>query len=438
MSDNISVNDFSRTDLLLMKTVYRMRCLTVSQAWRCSYKKVMSFEDFFRQKLLPMYSRYHVITIENFNNSEYVIFLTDLGVDILRRGMGLPPVIVNQATGHHTRPLLSAGEIKLHPRLIEHQSALNDFVLAFRDNYKLSKYPEKLQYFDEKYVSQYTFIRPDGMIRLGVLDLFLEQDMATENRKQLEEKWNKYRRFLTANRSEYEHRKIIVLFIVKCDVEQLEARKELIRHTASTVFVEMLSDNFDVYVGTKQEILMACFQKILPIHFGNYDAAPNLLDPLKRQGFTISSGKKLNVVVGGSMCGYYIRRLTKDGKIVQIDGTAQEFMCDEYFHSPMSVLSKADYARRTSSDFRIKFRRDINYLIVTDNAYQTWRDLKSACTFPLRNVLLTTPARLRTLPINEAIFTLDAAGSVNHFVSEAFQYTNYEGDVTKLYIDGKI
>lgn len=74
------------------------------------------------------------------------------------------------------------------PRLINHQLELNQFVIEF--NAKHSADPNLMphKYYNEKFVSKYKFIRPDGMISIGDIDFFLEMDMGTENKKQLIDK----------------------------------------------------------------------------------------------------------------------------------------------------------------------------------------------------------------------------------------------------------
>lgn len=411
----------TKTDLQLLLKLYKLRCLTLSQSWRVTYKSSgMTFKTFFKNKIRKFCSEYKIITIQNNNNSEFCIQLTKKGIEVMRKKLKIPKKIYNKELNLYSDPLLSIKDVRIMSRLFPHQTALNEFVINFEELYPKLKYPQSFRYFDEKYVSQYSFIRPDGLIRIGNLDLFLEQDMGTESRKQLNDKWNKYRRFLNIRNSS---QKIVVLFIVTCDKE--EQRKQLIRTTASQVFTKMLDDNFDVYIGNRTETLLTVFKKILPIHFKRYSVKTSVVLPLKKHGYSISNARSLNVIFGGSAYGYYARIIRDKGVLIS-NGTAQEWLVDEYSYHPMSVLSKIDYATRTSADFKIRYKRGIKYLVICSSFEDIFEDLKAACSFPLKNVCFTTPERLNTMDIHKALCTIQEDGTVEHFISTAFRGVQFE------------
>lgn len=414
----------SKADIQLFLRLYRHRCLTLAQAWRISYKPLnYTFRKFFQEIIRKYASELHYITIQNYGDSDYSIQLTRAGLEAMRTALKIPKKVKNPETNIIKDPLLPIADVRIMPRLIPHQTSLNEFVLNFEEVYNRNNFPEKYRYFDEKYVSQYDLIRPDGLIRIGNLDLFLEQDMGTESRSQLSEKWNRYRRWLNVKKG---HQRVVVLFIVKCEKEN--ERKQLIRTTSSQVFTRLLDDNFDIYVGNIGEIMNTTFRKILPLYFSSYSVKETVIKPLRKHGFSISNARSLNVLFGGSAYGYYARKLSGEGVKIE-NGTAQEWLVDEYWNRPMSVLSKIDFAARTSSDFQLRYKRGIKYLVICKDLKEMYADLKAACTFPLKSVCFTTPARLYAMPLYEAICTISENGDVEHFLTTGFASKSFEYNI---------
>ena len=416
----------SKADIQLFLRLYRHRCLTLAQAWKISYKPLgYTFRDFFQKVIRKFSMELHYITIQNYGNSDYSIQLTRAGLEAMRTALRIPKKVKDPETSIVKDPLLPIADVRIMPRLIPHQTSLNEFVLNFEDVYNRNNFPEKYRYFDEKYVSQYDLIRPDGLIRIGSLDLFLEQDMGTESRAQLSEKWNRYRRWLNIKKG---HQRVVVLFIVKCEKEN--DRKQLIRTTASQVFTRLLDDNFDIYIGNIGEIMNAVFRKVLPLYFNTYSVKETVIKPLRKHGYSISNARSLNVIFGGSAYGFYARKLSGDGVKIE-NGVAQEWLVDEYWNSPMSVLSKIDFAARTSSDFQLKYKRGIRYLVICNDLKEIYKDMKAACTFPLKSVCFTTPARLYAMPLYEAICTISETGDVEHFLTTGFASKSFEYNIVE-------
>lgn len=420
------VQKLNRLDLLMLRTVYEMRCLSAKQAWQYFYKRHnITFDVFYNARVIPL-SNLKVLEIKTSNSGVLTLFLTGEGIEIVRSYFRLPSEIYDKGLRKTVSNKQTAATLDLNPRLIDHQVNLNEFVLKFKQLAK-NLYPnERFNYYDEKFTSRYSIVRPDGLLSIGNLDLFLEMDMGTESKKQLDDKWNKYRRFLNNNEFELSERKLIVLFIVNCD--KIESRKNLIRSSAEEVFTSLLKDNFEIYIGKETELLNAVFKKILPIYFSNYKFESILMKNLfkEKHGFSVVRGNKLKINLQGSSYGYYVRRLDENRQIISKSGVAQEFLVDEYIYSPMSVIGKIYFAERTSAQFNLVYKRKINYLVVVSDEQTLFEHLKCLNLFHANNVFFTTPKRLGERPFHEALFKLDSNGNLFKCTDETYQKLELE------------
>lgn len=429
MTKEMIIKNLNKLDFLALRMIYEMRCLSVKQIWEHFYKKHnISYEDFYNARIIPL-SNLKVIDIKTSNSGIYVVFLTTLGVEMVKNYFSLPSEIYDDGLKKNVSGIQSAETLDMNQRLIDHQIALNEYVLKFKYLSKRQYPNESFKYFDEKFTSRYSIIRPDGIITVGNLDLFLEMDMGTESKKQLDDKWNKYRRFLNNNLAEFNGRKIIVLFIVKC--EKIEARKNLVRSSAEEVFTSLLKDNFEVYIGSEQELLNTVFKKILPIYYSDYTFENLLMKKLlkEKHGFSAVRGNKLKVNLQGSSYGYYIRKLDKDRHIIRQDNTIQEFLVDEYIYSPLSVIGKIYFAERTSTQFNLIYKRKINYLVVVSDIKTLYEHLKCLKMFNTTMVFFTTPERLKTMDFNEAIFRIDKTGNIFHCNDYSYKTMVFEKNI---------
>lgn len=429
MTKEMIIKKLNKLDFLALRTVYEMRCLSVKQIWEHFYKKHnINYEDFYNARIIPL-SNLKVIDIKTSNSGVCVVFLTTLGVEIVRNYFGLPSEIYDDGLKKNVSGVQSAKTLDMNQRLIDHQITLNEYVLKFKHLSKRQYPNESFKYFDEKFTSRYSIIRPDGIITVGNLDLFLEMDMGTESKKQLDDKWNRYRRFLNNNSTEFSGRKIIVLFIVKC--EKIEARKNLVRSSAEEVFTSLLKDNFEIYIGSEQELLNAVFKKILPIYYSDYTFENLLMKKLlkEKHGFSAVRGNKLKVNLQGSSYGYYIRKLDKNRHIVRQDNTIQEFLVDEYIYSPLSVIGKIYFAERTSTQFNLIYKRKINYLVVVSDIKTLYEHLKCLKMFSTPMVFFTTPERLKAMDFNEAIFRIDKSGNIFHCSDYGYKTMVFEKNI---------
>lgn len=420
-------NSLKQQDLFMLHKIYQLRCLTLEQAWSLFYKPShVPFGDFMRRRIIPLVKLKCIFLISN--KKTYAIFLTNLGIHVLHTRINLTMTIYDAKNKKIENRINTQSDLELLPKFLNHQCALNQFVLDFDQRFKAERPDDEYQYYDEKYVSIYRFIRPDGLLSFGDIDFFIEQDMNTESRRQLEEKWNRYRTSYSNGELRFSKRKIIILFIIDCPIQVLKSRKRLVKETVMKTFIDEFDDNVDLYVGTRHELLNAIFQKILPLAENSYFFDKAVMDEIitKKHGYTATQGDKLRKVFYQASYGYYIRKINSKNKIIKVKGKVQEFLFDENLFSPLSILNKIQYFDKNVKMFEINYQREINYLILVNNVEQLFDDLISCNLLGTPKVYYTTVARLQTLPFAQAVFFIDANGQVFRFSDDSFFNLIYE------------
>lgn len=414
----------NQKDFFVLYNIYLFRCLTIRQIYKNYYiDEISSFEKFYDDKLKQLLELEVVEKVE-FNFDNHALFLTSIGIEIVRHQFDLPTNIVDPKKKVIKRGYYRAGELKMFPRLINHQVHLNQFVIDFK---KLAdKKNLKWKYFDEKYVSQYVNIRPDGLIQLLDTDFFLEMDMSTESQVQLTNKWEHYRSFLNSREYTYKDKSIVVLFIID-NTNNIEKRKDLIRLTASEVLLDIFDSDFDLYIGTKEELLTLLFTKLIPnVQQSNWRQEAILDIIHKNHQFSIANGEKFRKLLCNTQYAYYMRRINENNNIVVDNGKIQEYLFDEYFFRPLSVLKKIAYLQRNSSCFKHHLGRNIEYIVLVEDEEIMYYDLKIVDLIGIKNVYFTTIDRLEKRPFYEALFQYDSLGNVHHFTNNGLKERVFE------------
>lgn len=417
-------NSLSQIDLKVLESIYLFRCLTIRQVYRNFYTDIIdSFETFQSTKLKELIE-YEVVELQEFNRGNYALFLTSTGVEVVRYTFDLPTNIIDDKNKVVKRGYYRAGELKMLPRLINHQVHLNQFVLEFK------KYADKRnikwKHYGEKYVSQYVNIRPDGLIQFLDMDFFLEMDMNTESMKQLIEKWQNYRNFLTSREFRYNEKKIVVLFIIE-NATNIEKRKDLVRRSCSDILLDIFDSEFDIYIGTKDELMKLVFENLIPNALNSNWKQQEIKSILWQQfGFGATNGIKYKEQLNGSEYGYYICKMNKEGLVVRENGQLQEYLFDDYFFRPLSVLKKIAYLQRNSSMFKARNGRDISYIVLTEDENVMYHDLDIVDLVGVKNVYFTTLKRLENLPLHEALYEYDSLGNIHHFANSGLNKRIFE------------
>ncbi|MEI3912095.1 MULTISPECIES: replication-relaxation family protein [Bacillus] len=422
--------ELKNQDLDFLYNVYLLRCLTIRQAYKYFFSDTIdSFELFMETKFLDLIEL-EVIDCVEFNLTNQAVFLTSQGVEIVRYQFDLPTDILDPKRKIIKRGYYRAGELKMNPRLINHQIHLNQFVLDFKE--KTQESDIKWRYFDEKYVSQYKNIRPDGLIQIFDTDFFLEMDMATESKKQLKEKWNHYRSFLQSSEYYYKDKdkKIIVLFLID-NTEKVESRKDLVRFTAVDSLLDGFDNEFELYIGTTKELLELMCNKLIPnLQHSNWRQEEVLRIIHEKHGFHFSNGEKLRKALHDTDYGFYIRKIKQDNNLLIENGRVQEFLFDDYTSQPLSILKKIAYHERNIASFHRRFGREIGYLILVKNEVEAFHDLEIANDLVgIKNIYFTTLERLNSKPLHEAVYQYDSLGNIHHFSNSGFQERVYESSL---------
>lgn len=418
------IKQLERADIQLLHRLYLFRCLTIRQAYRelyhLKYDSLLAFEE----ERLASLIEFGVVDKVEFNLDNHALFLTTIGVDIVRQAVQLPTEIFNSDLKTFKRGYYRAGELRLNPRLVNHQVHLNQFVLEFM---ALAKdYGYKWNYYDEKHVSQYFTIRPDGLIQIYDTDYFVEMDMGTESKVQLTDKWHHYRDFFRSQEYREKEKKIVVLFITE-NVKKMESRKDSVRYTATQALMDVFGEGFDMHIGSKAEVLQLLFEQLIPDMVQQNDNKAKTLRLLQQyHEFSIAPGERLKPLLSDTSYEYYMRRLNEDGGIRTIFGRVQEFLVDDYTSQPLSVLNKLTYHKRNANSFRLKMGRSIPYIVVGATEREIYHDLHVTDITGLENIFFTTIERLEKKHFHEALFQMDGQGNVYHFKNAGLAERVYE------------
>lgn len=417
----------SQRDVGMLKSIYQFRCLNELQLYQLHFEEVSPIDEELSKEMVK--SRIEeLLTLDLIKRVEYlggerVYFLTPSGIEIIRHFMDLPTSIYDAKKKVVKRGYYRASELDIYPKNINHQVHLNQFVVDFG---KLDS-NANWKYFDEKHVSQYTNIRPDGMLSILDTDFFLEMDMATESKKQLYEKWEHYRNFLISREYAYREKRIVVLFIVD-GTDRIKERISTIKYTIYERLLDVLDAEFEVYVGTSEELLSLLKNRLIPACRNEDPYTAKISKVLQeKHGFSLSDGDLLRTIFQGTKYGLYMRKLNEENNLLVEEGRVQEFLVDDYFFEPTTIVAKVAYMDKNNSYFKSRFNREIAYLIVGKNEDQMYKDLRMVDLIGLKNIFFSTYQRLREKPFHEAVFQFDLLGNLHHFENNGLEERSFEG-----------
>ena len=419
-------NLLDKKDLEVLHNIYLLRCLTVSQIYLNYYQKDYTGVQDFRNKKLHELLETGAIEEILFSADNSAIFLTRLGIDVVVSEFKIPINIVNE-NGQVSRGYHRAHELKLQPKNIPHQVHLNQFMIDFKTIYQYKNLTIPWEYYDEKYLSQYRKIRPDGMIRMLDVDLFLEMDMSTESKAQLTEKWKNYKWFLNSA----EHRndqKVIVLFIIE-NTDLIENRKNLIKLTAGDIVLDDIDDTFEIIVGTKEELLTIVFNQLIPdIKKTNYRKA-NIVNLLtSRYGFNVSDASILQKKLGNQDYGFFVRKLDESNNLLVEYNRIQGFLVDYCYRDSLSTIAKISYLDSNLAEFNYYYKWKPSYIIITDDLEHLYQDLKLFKLDRLNNIYYTTISDLQSNIFPHALYQFDYNGELYTFEDSGLIKRKYLDD----------
>lgn len=404
----------SDEDCTCLELIARMRCLTESLAHRYVYSMNASKATLTKDRIKALCEAQLLEQVE-YGKGEPALFLTTLGVQAvrsiprMRHSMDVPSMEVK-----------SAYDLKLKRQSINHQMCLNEFVLGL---FARMSEREGFTYLDAKYMPPCSQgMMPDAMIDAGTRLFLLEMDMGNERTPHLELKWNNYRAFL-ANPEDFYYGKAVTMVFVLGGVTVVSQRKNTVISSLSRLLIDRIGPAFEVYAETPARLWDLLPERLTDARrsAAPYQEAMAILQ--SRHGFMSAEASFL----GGTLSyDAYIRKLTPQNKIVVQNGRPQEFLVDIWEDNRLSVLHSILYFQSSVLELWSRFKRDISYLVVAPD--EKWLDtmLLQGRARGAKGVYFTTSERLKKRAFPEALFQIDEAGALYHFLEPSLMEREYE------------
>lgn len=419
----------NKNEVQILKYIYDHRCLTFQQIKDLMLennqeKNVASKKEKEIKRKIKKLIKYDTIEKEDHFVGE-IYFLTTIGVNILRNAFDLPTNVFDRKNRVIRRGYYRAGELRIRDRYVNHQHSLNDFIIGFKNlNHDIY-----WKYYDEKHISAFKGIRPDGLLNVLDIDFFIEIDMNTESSNQLYEKWENYRRFLSSKEYTFNERKIIVLFVIE-NTKNPNIRIELVKHTIGERIMDKIDNNFEIYVDTKENLLELVDEKIRVSKGIMKDNTDEIFKSFAMHGFSVAYGELLSNYTGGTIFDLYARKIDENNNVIIEDGKVQEYVVDDYINKPFSVMKKIAFLSRVNTYFYSNFNRELSYIVVVESEEEIFRDLQLLDLIGIQNVYFTTINRLQMKThFKNALFEVDGFGNVYTFKDNALDFRQFEKEL---------
>lgn len=413
----------TEADKEALRSLYLFRCLDEPLLHDMCYEPEGRSRDYVMRRVRN-FIKHEIVERVKYGGEYPALFLKTAGIKLLSEYVRLPEDVYHQQGKKTLLGVYSANDLKLDVKMINHQLFLNRFVATFKRRAAEINLP--WLYFDEKYLSHYVSIRPDGMIRIGSLDLFLEMDMGTETFQFLARKWNNYRRFVSSDEYFQREQNIKVLFIIGNMVNP-KLRSRRVKTTIINNILDVIDNDFDFFVSDQEDLVNVVFNLLLSSSPHYSKRIPELKSLLQSQyGFHVSPGELLKEAVDRNIFDLYIRKINEQQKIVVIDGSTQEFVVDFYHNAPLSVIRKITYMDRINSYFKNHMKRNLKYIVILEDEVAFHKDLKAFGIPVVENIYFTTERRLSNMQFYEALFQFDQMGNVFHFSGDSLNLKVFE------------
>lgn len=398
--------ELTAADIAALRSVYQHRCLNEELLQKYFYADMDP--TFALYRLRWFYQNGLVDFTEYSTNAcadpQAAVHLTNRGIRMLRAAGGGDAVAFSR---NGVNPYdLTAGKLKMTDRLLNHQMHLNALSLEIEQRCGL---PQTF-YKDCKFARNFTYAQPDGVFELPDhdFDLFLEMDMAHERVAALKKKWEHYRNY-RASRDSYIHRpkRTIVLFATENIRRCVEFRRQKVIESLFKTIQDLLGDDVDCYIGPSSKMANVAEHLIpgrKPASGCGCGCEADMFQSVKM--FFQESGAQFT-------CPAILKELTHN-TYIYMHTPAYSFFVEDYTLQPMSALKKAATHQHVLSILRGKFQ-PTPLLLIAPSEDAVVYDLKGADCFGLKNVFFTTLARLKSRPIQDALFVFDKLGARYHF-----------------------
>lgn len=420
-----TVKSMNPTDKSFLSAIYSHRCLNEELAYQFFYKKVNAIREYTLKRIRWMTNKGLIEPIE-YGGEFPALFLTMLGIETYRYICDIPKEAFDFESGKMKKTLKSAYELKMQTGVLRHQMELNRFELMFEARAN-GAFP--IRYEDEKFMRMSMAIRPDGMIQLQDLDLFLEMDMATETSSALLSKWNHYQEYLHTNGVRDAKRKIVVLFILN-NVKNPERRRNTVLATIKKGLLDQVNQYFEIHIGTITELMDIVFARYLPTstEYQHNEAVLQSKVHAMHQ-YIYAQPSFMESVIPEYRYSAYIRKLNHEKKVLIQDGKMQEFLLFSYIGKPLSTLAMIAFRNRDRGRMIRAYHRPIPYLIIVEDERSFFYDLCLISDFDLQDVFFTTESRLKEKTFPEALFQYEKNGNLFHFKNFSFTVREFETNV---------
>lgn len=415
----------SETDKAVLQAIYTHRCLTENLIHRFFYEKSGIPQEVSASRIRWLKQK-GLIEPMDYGGDFPALFLTTLGIETYRFLFDLPVEVFDPEVGKFKNALRIASDLKMKTNNLKHQMALNEFQLRF-DERVAGRFAYTYQ--DEKFIRMSYAIRPDGLIQMSNVDLFIEIDMATEKHKVLLSKWDHYREFLRSSSYRCKGKKIIMLFALH-NVKYIEQRRNVVLSSLQLGLLDTLDSCFEVYIDSPENLLDIVFRNFAPIkelYMKDLERISNMIQ--KKHGFIFSSSAFMEKIAEKNSYWAYIKKLDKEKHILIQDGRPQEFLFDSYCDRPLSILNQMLNHGNISITITKQFGRKIPYLIMVQDEKSIFQDLVVVNKFDLPNIYFTTEERMNTKTLPEALFQLDIDGNLFHFSDFSLTTRKFEANV---------
>ena len=222
-------------DCSVLSAIYRHRCLNAPLLCQYFYMQANADMEYIQMRIQCLVMKRLLEEVEC-GTGYPVLFLTTLGIETVK-----VLAIKEKTIGPMTK---SAYDLKMSPKNIPHQMALNKFVLEINARVKDS---HDYRYYDGKFMPPTAeSLMPDGIFEFSGHTVFLEMDMGTERSPHMARKWNNYRAFLESRSSFYQDKNITMLFILE-NIKVLSQRQRTVWSSIGRFLIDKIDGNFEVY-----------------------------------------------------------------------------------------------------------------------------------------------------------------------------------------------
>lgn len=417
------ISILTNTEKEVLKKLYYLRTLNIEQAYAfCAqpYSEVSSINEFV-SKAITRLTKSNCIEVIPFN-CNFILFLTPNGIDAVRILLNLPTSIVHPQNGAIKRGYYRASELKMKDRLINHQLHLNEFLLQFEFYAAKHQLTDTYHYYDEKHLSRYKDIRPDGLLQFEDFDLLLEMDMNTESKKQLSAKWRNYHTYLSKKAyMEPNHKKMIVFFICEGTTKLVE-RKDVVAKTSHDELGYLFSEKFEIYTGNTSSLLKLFFEQLHP-YLKDENSNVHHVRILLQEYHDFNIYKVNQLIPDGLIGNYslYIRRTC------EMTGEIQDMLFDDWRLGQISLLTNIAFLSKNSFLINKYIGTNYKYLILIDDLNKTHAVLSQANLLNNSKLIFTTVDRLMNSALYKAVFTITPEREIYTFKDDSMTDMVYEG-----------